>query len=113
MTHIPTGEVVSCQDERSQLKNKDKAKKILTARIFDKLQQEKSSKEAEERKGLVGTGDRSERIRTYNFPQGRCSDHRIGLTLYSLLKIMEGDLGEVTDSLVAHNQAELLKGQEE
>jgi peptide chain release factor 1 len=113
MTHIPTGEVVSCQDERSQLKNKEKAKKTLTARIYDKLQQEKSLKEAAERKGLVGTGDRSERIRTYNFPQGRCSDHRIGLTLYSLLKIMEGDLGEVTDALVAHNQAELLKGQEE
>jgi peptide chain release factor 1 len=113
MTHIPTGEVVACQDERSQLKNKDKAMKILTARIYDKMMQEKNEKEAAERKGLVGTGDRSERIRTYNYPQGRCSDHRIGLTLYSLDKIMEGDLGEVTDALIAHNQAELLKGQEE
>lgn len=113
VTHVPTGEVVACQDERSQLKNKDKALKILTARIFDKMQQEKNAKEAAERKGLVGTGDRSERIRTYNFPQGRCSDHRIGLTLYSLDKIMEGDLGEVTSSLITYNQTELLKGTEE
>ncbi len=113
VTHIPTGEVVSCQDERSQLKNKDKALKILAARIFDKIAQAKADKEAAERKGLVGTGDRSERIRTYNYPQGRCSDHRIGLTLYSLDKIMEGDLGEVIDALIAHNQAELLKGQED
>jgi len=113
MTHIPTGEVVSCQDERSQLKNKDKAMKILTARIYDKMLQEKNAKEAAERKGLVGTGDRSERIRTYNYPQGRCTDHRIGLTLYNLDKIMEGELGDVTDALIAHNQAELLKGQEE
>jgi len=113
MTHIPTGEVVSCQDERSQLKNKEKAKKVLTARIYDKMLQEKLTAEASERKGLVGTGDRSERIRTYNFPQGRCSDHRIGLTLYSLDKIIEGDIGEVIDSLIAHNQAELLKGTEE
>ena len=113
MTHIPTGEVVSCQDERSQLKNKDKAMKILTARIYDKMLQDKNAKEAAERKGLVGTGDRSERIRTYNYPQGRCTDHRIGLTLYNLDKIMEGELGDVTDALIAHNQAELLKGQEE
>jgi peptide chain release factor 1 len=113
MTHIPSGEVVSCQDERSQLKNKEKAKKVLAARIYDKLLQAKNAKEASERKGLVGTGDRSERIRTYNFPQGRCSDHRINLTLYSLDKIIEGDLAEVIDSLVAHNQAEHLKGTEE
>lgn len=113
MTHIPTGEVVSCQDERSQLKNKDKAMKILTARIYDKLLQEKNAKEAAERKGLVGTGDRSERIRTYNYPQGRCTDHRIGLTLYNLDKIIEGELSDVTDALVAHNQAELLKGEDE
>lgn len=113
MTHIPTGEVVSCQDERSQLKNKEKAKKILAARIYDKIMQEKNAKEAAERKGLVGTGDRSERIRTYNFPQGRCSDHRINLTLYSLDKIIEGDMAEVVDALIAHNQAELLKGTEE
>lgn len=113
VTHIPTNEVVACQDERSQLKNKDKALKILAARIYDKMVQAKNAKEAAERKGLVGTGDRSERIRTYNFPQGRCSDHRIGLTLYSLDKIIEGDMGEVIDALIAHNQAELLKGQEE
>ena len=113
VTHVPTGEVVACQDERSQLKNKDKALKILSARIFDKMLQEKADKEAAERKGLVGTGDRSERIRTYNFPQGRLSDHRIGLTLYNLDKIIEGDLDEVIDALIAHNQAELLKGQEE
>jgi peptide chain release factor 1 len=113
MTHVPTGEVVSCQDERSQLKNKEKAKKVLAARIYDKMLQAKNDKEASERKGLVGTGDRSERIRTYNFPQGRCSDHRIGLTLYSLDKIMEGDMAEIVDSLIAHNQAELLKGTED
>lgn len=113
MTHVPTGEVVSCQDERSQLKNKEKAKKVLAARIYDKMLQEKLDKEAIERKGLVGTGDRSERIRTYNFPQGRVSDHRINLTLYSLDKIIEGDLAEVIDSLIAHNQAELLKGTED
>ena len=113
MTHIPTNEVVSCQDERSQLKNKEKAKKVLAARIYDKMLQAKNDKEASERKGLVGTGDRSERIRTYNFPQGRCSDHRIGLTLYSLDKIMEGDMAEIVDSLIAHNQAELLKGTED
>ena len=113
MTHIPSGEVVSCQDERSQLKNKEKAKKVLAARIYDKILQAKNDKEAAERKGLVGTGDRSERIRTYNFPQGRCSDHRINLTLYSLDKIIEGDMAEVIDALIAHNQAELLKGEEE
>ena len=113
MTHIPTGEVVSCQDERSQLKNKEKAKKVLANRIYDKMLQEKLSKEADERKGQVGTGDPSERIRTYNFPQGRCSDHRINLTLYSLDKIIEGDMEEVIDALITFNQAELLKGTEE
>lgn len=113
MTHIPTGIAVYNQDQKSQLKNKEKAKKILAARIFDKMLQEKLSVEAAERKGLIGTGDRSERIRTYNYPQGRLTDHRIGLTLYSLDKIIEGDLAPVVDALVAHNQAELLKGQEE
>lgn len=113
MTHIPTGIAVYNQDQKSQLKNKEKAKKILAARIFDKMLQEKNAEEAAERKGLIGTGDRSERIRTYNFPQGRLSDHRIGLTLYSLDKIIEGDLAPVVDALIAHNQAELLKGQEE
>lgn len=113
LTHIPTGIVVANQDEKSQLKNKEKAFKILRARIFDQMVQEKHAKEAAERKGLVGTGDRSERIRTYNFPQGRLTDHRIGLTLYSLDKIIEGDMEPVVGALIAHNQAELLKGQEE
>lgn len=113
LTHIPTNTVVACQDERSQLKNKDKAFKILKARLYDQMVQEKNAKEAAERKGLVGTGDRSERIRTYNYPQGRLSDHRIGLTIYSLDKVMEGDLEEVTNALITHNQTELLKGQEE
>ncbi len=113
MTHIPTGIAVYNQDQKSQLKNKEKAKKILAARIFDKMLQEKNAEEAAERKGLIGTGDRSERIRTYNFPQGRLTDHRIGLTLYSLDKIIEGDMEPVVDALVAHNQAELMKGQEE
>jgi len=113
VTHIPTGTVVANQDQKSQLKNKEKALKILTNRIYDKMLQEKNSAEAAERKGLIGTGDRSERIRTYNFPQGRLSDHRIGLTLYSLDKIIEGEMGPVTEALIAHNQAELLKGQED
>jgi peptide chain release factor 1 len=113
VTHIPSGMVVANQDQKSQLKNKEKALKILKNRIYDKMVQEQNAIEAAERKGLVGTGDRSERIRTYNFPQGRLSDHRIGLTLYSLDKIIEGDLDPVIDSLVAHNQAELLKGQDE
>ncbi len=113
VTHVPTGTVVANQDQKSQLKNKEKALRILKNRIYDKMLQEKNAVEAAERKGLVGTGDRSERIRTYNFPQGRLTDHRIGLTLYSLDKIIEGDMGPVTDALIAHNQAELLKGQEE
>ncbi|WP_044557843.1 peptide chain release factor 1 [Halobacteriovorax marinus] len=113
VTHIPTGTVVANQDQKSQLKNKEKALRILKNRIYDKMLQEKNAAEAAERKGLVGTGDRSERIRTYNFPQGRLTDHRIGLTLYSLDKIIEGDMTPVTDALIAHNQAELLKGQEE
>nr|WP_216639920.1 peptide chain release factor 1 [Halobacteriovorax marinus] len=113
VTHIPTGTVVANQDQKSQLKNKEKALRILKNRIYDKMLQEKNAAEAAERKGLVGTGDRSERIRTYNFPQGRLTDHRIGLTLYSLDKIIEGDMAPVTDALIAHNQAELLKGQEE
>ncbi|MCO4795674.1 MAG: peptide chain release factor 1 [Bacteriovoracaceae bacterium] len=113
VTHNPTGIVVANQDQKSQLKNKEKALKILKNRIYDKMVQEANAKVAAERKGLVGTGDRSERIRTYNFPQGRLTDHRIGLTLYSLDKIIEGDMAPVTDALIAHNQAELLKGEEE
>jgi peptide chain release factor 1 len=113
MTHIPTGLSVYNQDQKSQLKNKERAQKILTGRIFDMMNQKKMAEEAAERKGLIGTGDRSERIRTYNYPQGRLTDHRIGLTLYCLDKIMEGDLGQVTNSLITHNQIELLKGEEE
>ncbi len=113
VTHLPTNTVVAIQDEKSQLKNKEKALKILKTRIYDRMVQEAHDIEAEERRGLVGRGDRSERIRTYNFPQGRLTDHRINLTLYSLDKIIEGDLAPVTDALVAHNQAQLLKGQEE
>lgn len=113
VTHLPTNTVVAIQDEKSQLKNKEKALKILKNRIFDKMVQEAHDEEAAKRKGLVGTGDRSERIRTYNYPQGRLTDHRIGLTLYSLDKIIEGDLAPVTNALVAHNQAQLLKGEED
>jgi peptide chain release factor 1 len=113
VTHLPTNTVVAIQDEKSQLKNKEKALKILKARIYDRMVQEAHDKEAAERQGLVGTGDRSERIRTYNFPQGRITDHRIGLTLYSLDKVIAGELAPVIDALIAHNQAAQLKGQED
>lgn len=113
VTHIPTGMQVHNQEEKSQLKNKEKALKLLSARIFAIMLEEKLSKEAAERKGLIGTGDRSERIRTYNYPQGRLTDHRIGLTLYSLDRIIEGDLAPVIDALIAYNQAEMMKGSEE
>ncbi len=110
--HTPTGLMVQCQDERSQIKNKAKAMKVLRARLYD-LEMEKLEKErAEERKTQVGTGDRSERIRTYNFPQNRITDHRIGLTLHKLDQVLEGDLNEVFDGLVTHFQAERLKGLE-
>ena len=108
ITHLPTGLVVECQDDRSQHRNKDKAMQVLAARLKDKVQRERHDKEAAERKSLVGSGDRSERIRTYNFPQGRLTDHRINLTLYKLLNIMEGDLDEVTGALIAEHQAEQL-----
>lgn len=111
ITHIPTGTVVQCQDERSQHKNKDKAMKILRSRILE-VEQEKAAKEnADARKGMVGTGDRSERIRTYNFPQGRLTDHRIGLTVYQLPEIMEGKIEDVLDAVQTHFQAEALKQQ--
>lgn len=113
VTHLPTNTVVAIQDEKSQLKNKEKALKILRTRIYDAMVREAKAEEDAKRKGQVGTGDRSERIRTYNFPQGRLTDHRIGLTLYSLDKIIEGDVKEVSDALIAHHQAELLKGQED
>ena len=108
ITHLPTGLVVECQDDRSQHRNKDKAMQVLAARLKDKVQRERHDKEAATRKSLVGTGDRSERIRTYNFPQGRLTDHRINLTLYKLGAIMEGDLSDVTGALIAEHQAELL-----
>ncbi len=108
LTHIPTGIVVECQDGRSQHKNKEQAFRVLAARIKDKQTREAQAKEAATRKSLVGSGDRSERIRTYNFPQGRMTDHRINLTLYKLDFIMDGDLSELTDGLMAEHQAELL-----
>ena len=110
VTHVPTGIVVANQDQKSQTKNKEKALKILRTKIYDQKVREMKTKEDAQRKGQVGTGDRSERIRTYNFPQGRVTDHRIGLTLYNLDKIIEGELSEITDSLITHHQAELLKG---
>ncbi|CAB3690280.1 peptide chain release factor 1 [Paraburkholderia rhynchosiae] len=108
VTHLPTGIVVECQDDRSQHKNKDRALKVLAARIKDKQSHEQQAKEAATRKSLIGSGDRSERIRTYNFPQGRLTDHRINLTLYRLDAIMDGDLGELIAALVSEHQAELL-----
>jgi peptide chain release factor 1 len=109
ITHLPTGLVIECQDERSQHKNKDKAMKILRSRLYEKKLEEQNAKIASERKLQVGTGDRSERIRTYNFPQGRMSDHRIGLTLYKLEAIMNGDLDELFDALRTFDQAEKLQ----
>lgn len=112
LTHIPTGIVVSCQDEKSQLKNKEKAFKILKARLYDKLQAEKNAEIAEARRSQVGTGDRSERIRTYNFPQGRVSDHRINMTIYKLDSFLDGDIDEIVDALITNDQAEKLKSVE-
>jgi peptide chain release factor 1 len=109
VTHIPTGLVVSCQDEKSQLKNKAKALKVLRARLLDKMQAESDAQMSEARRKQVGSGDRSERIRTYNFPQGRVTDHRIGLTLYNLQAILDGDLQPVIDALATHYQTEELK----
>lgn len=108
ITHLPSGVVVECQDGRSQHQNKAQAMAVLVARINDMKQREKQAKEAAERKSLVGSGDRSERIRTYNFPQGRVTDHRINLTLYKLDQILDGDMFELTDALMAERQAELL-----
>ena len=109
ITHLPTGLVVSCQDEKSQHKNKAKALRILRARLKDRMEEEQAAKRASERKGMVGTGDRSERIRTYNFPQNRVTDHRIGLTLHRLESFLEGDIQEMIDALTAHYQAEALE----
>ena len=113
ITHIPTGTVVECQDERSQYKNKDKAMKVLRSRLYEAALREQNEKIAGERKAQVGTGDRSERIRTYNYPQGRVSDHRIGLTLYRLDQILDGDLDEIIDALNTAEKAEQLKADAE
>jgi len=110
ITHLPTGLVVCCQDEKSQHKNKAKGLKILKSRLLDMRQREQEAAQAAERKSMVKTGDRSEKIRTYNFPQDRVTDHRIGLTLHNLPKLMQGDLGELLTSLRTHFQAEQLKG---
>ncbi|NLY29946.1 MAG: peptide chain release factor 1 [Firmicutes bacterium] len=112
ITHLPTGIVVSCQDEKSQHKNRDKAMRILRARLLDKYQQEQQAELAQARKSQVGTGDRSERIRTYNFPQGRVTDHRINLTLYRIDSILDGDIDELIDALQTAQQAEQLKAME-
>ncbi|MBQ9531925.1 MAG: peptide chain release factor 1 [Eubacterium sp.] len=113
ITHIPTGTVVECQDERSQHKNKEKAMKVLRARLYDAEKAKHDAEIAGERKAQVGTGDRSERIRTYNYPQGRVSDHRINLTLYKLEQILNGDLDELIDALITADTAEKLKASEE
>lgn len=113
ITHLPTGVVVECQDERSQYKNKDKAMKVLRSRLFEALQQEQHDKIASERKSQVGTGNRSERIRTYNYPEGRLTDHRIGLTIYRLENILNGNLDDVFDALATADQAAKLSMQEE
>ncbi|NLM07021.1 MAG: peptide chain release factor 1 [Tissierellia bacterium] len=108
ITHLPTGIVVTCQDERSQLKNKDKAMKVLRAKLYDETLRAQQDEIASQRRGMVGSGDRSERIRTYNFPQGRVSDHRINLTLYKLQAFMDGDLDEMITALQTHTEAEKL-----
>ena len=113
VTHIPTGTVVECQDERSQFKNKDKALKILRSRLLDAAQREHDEAIASDRKAQVGTGDRSERLRTYNYPQGRVTDHRIGLTLYKLDQILNGDIDEVVDALITYYRTEALKAEQE
>ncbi len=109
LTHIPTGLVVTCQDEKSQIKNKDKAFKVLKARLYDLMLQEQNDKISAERRSQVGSGDRSERIRTYNFPQGRITDHRINVTIYKLENFLDGDLDEIIDALITHDQAEKMK----
>jgi peptide chain release factor 1 len=109
LTHVPTGLVVTCQDEKSQIKNKEKAFKVLKSRLYDLKLQEQNKEISEQRKSQVGSGDRSERIRTYNYPQGRVSDHRTGVTLYKLEAFLKGDMDEIIDSLITHDQAEKMK----
>ena len=112
MIHIPTGIVIECQDERSQHKNRDKAMKLLRTKLYDMKQQEQNDRIASERRSQVGSGDRSERIRTYNYPQGRITDHRIGLTLYSLENFLNGDIGDMIEALITADTAERLKNNE-
>ena len=109
ITHVPTGVVVQCQDEKSQHKNKAKALKVLRSRLFDKIQAEQQAEETAVRRGMVKSGDRSEKIRTYNFPQDRLTDHRIGLTTHNLPAVMGGDVIAILDALISHDQAERLK----
>ena len=109
ITHMPSGLVVTCQDEKSQLKNKEKAMKVLRSRLYDLYQSQQNAAYAENRRAQVGSGERNERIRTYNFPQGRVTDHRIGLTLYKIDAVMDGELDEILDALTLHEQAEKLK----
>jgi peptide chain release factor 1 len=109
ITHIPTGEVVACQDERSQLKNREKAMKILRSRLLEKEREKREAEEAQARKSQVGTGERSEKIRTYNFPQSRVTDHRVGVSLYKIDAVMDGNIDEFIDALTAHANAERLK----
>ena len=109
LTHLPTGLVVTCQDEKSQIKNKDKAFKVLRSRLYDLKLQEQNAEISAERKSQVGSGDRSERIRTYNFPQGRVTDHRIGMTIYKLDNFLDGDIDEIVDGLITSDQAEKMK----
>jgi peptide chain release factor 1 len=111
ITHLPTGLVVSCQDEKSQIKNRKKAMLVLRSRLLEMEESKQHEAEADARRSMVGTGDRSEKIRTYNFPQQRVTDHRIGLTLHQLDLVMEGRIDPLIDALVSHNQAELLKGE--
>ncbi len=112
ITHLPTGEVVACQDERSQLKNREKAMKILKSRLLEKERERQDAAQAQERRSQVGTGDRSEKIRTYNFPQSRVTDHRIGLSLYKIDAVMDGEIDEFIDALTAQDNAERLQGME-
>ena len=112
ITHLPTGVVVTCQDEKSQHKNKAKALKVLRARLLDTMMREQDAKRSQERKSQVGSGDRSERIRTYNYQQGRVTDHRVGITLYKLEAILQGDLNEIINELTTFNQARAMKHEE-
>jgi peptide chain release factor 1 len=112
ITHLPSGLVVTCQDEKSQLKNRHKAMKVLQARLYDRMLQEQNAKISEERKSQVGSGDRSGRIRTYNFPQGRVTDHRIGLTLYKLEAVLQGEMDDVVDELITYYQAQAMQHDE-